>query len=762
MAEAAVEFWVGGKGGKGRKGRKARDMDYLRTRILIVALMIGASGCGVSEKPKPVAQAAPDLSPAAVKAADEFIWLEDVAGDKAMDWVREQNAKSQALLEAEPHYAAFREEALAILTAQDRTPTPRFHADGISNFWQDGTHVRGVWRHASIASYRGGTPDWQTLLDVDALAKNEGKNWLYKGAECLAPADTRCLISLSEGGEDAVTVREFDAGTRAFVAGGFSIPRGKHGISWLDQDTLLVASDFGPGTLTESGYPFIVKTLKRGQTLAEASELFRGDARDGGYGVDTSVMRDGAGRVLAVIVSRPLDTYRSEYWEVVSGKPVRLKLPEKMSLRGAMPGKPARLVLTIDEPWTLDGAAIAPGTLLAVPIDRLRTGADAASSSATATPVGSGFSRTFTVFAPSARQSVEELAVFDDRLVVSIIDNVKGQALVFTEGQDGWSGAPLPSPDNVAVHLGSASRRSGRAFYSYEGFLTPATLSLADVKHVSADIIRTAPAKFDGTRHVVEQFDAASADGTKIPYFVVRPKDAPLDGSTPTMMFGYGGFQVSYPPAYKPELGRLWLERGGAYVLANIRGGGEFGPAWHQAALKANRQRAFDDFAAVAADLAARKITSAKHLGIYGRSNGGVLTSVMLTQHPELIGAAVIESPLVDMLRYHELPPGASWMGEYGDPRIPEEAAWIAKYSAYQIAKPGRNYPEVYITTNMRDDRVHPGHARKFAARLQAMGYQAIYFENTEGGHSNDSDPVMNASRWARHYAYLARALGLK
>jgi prolyl oligopeptidase len=281
------------------------------------------------------------------------------------------------------------------------------------------------------------------------------------------------------------------------------------------------------------------------------------------------------------------------------------------------------------------------------------------------------------------------------------------------------------------------------------------------VKAAGAETVRQAPERFDASKHVVEQFEAASADGTKIPYFVVRPKDAPLDGTTPALMFGYGGFQVSYPPSYKPELGKLWLERGGAYVLANIRGGGEFGPAWHQAALKGNRQRAFDDFAAVAADLANRKITSAEHLGIYGRSNGGVLTSVMLTQHPELIGGAVIESPLVDMLRYHELPPGASWMGEYGDPRIAAEAAFIAKYSAYQNVREGAKYPEVYITTNTRDDRVHPGHARKFAAKLQAMGYPALYFENTEGGHSNDSDPILNSKRWARHYVYLARQLGL-
>jgi len=333
---------------------------------------------------------------------------------------------------------------------------------------------------------------------------------------------------------------------------------------------------------------------------------------------------------------------------------------------------------------------------------------------------------------------------------------------VFTDKGEfgGWQQNPLKTPENVAIHLGSSAREAEQVFFTYEGFLTPSTLGLADIAALTSEKVKEAPKRFDASGHVVEQFEATSRDGTKVPYFVVRPKGE-LTGKTPTVMFGYGGFQVSYPPAYKPELGKIWLERGGAYVIANIRGGGEFGPAWHQAALKGNRQRSFDDFAAVAADLAARRITSATNLGIYGRSNGGVLTSVTMTQHPELIGGAVIESPLVDMMRYHLLPPGASWMGEYGDPRIADEARFIAAYSAYQNLKPDQKYPEVYITTNTRDDRVHPGHARKFAARLQAMGYPALYYENTQGGHSNDSDPVMNADRWARHYIYLARSLGM-
>jgi prolyl oligopeptidase len=413
----------------------------------------------------------------------------------------------------------------------------------------------------------------------------------------------------------------------------------------------------------------------------------------------------------------------------------------------------AKLIFSVEEPWELDGRQVKSGALMGVSLKLLRPRNENQVIVSNAD---------FSVFEPSARQSIEEVAVFDDRVVATIYDNVRASVSIFTDnGEFGWKEAKPPVPDNVAIRLGSESRDTGKLFLTLEGFLTPQTLNLADVKTVKAEMIHQAPAKFDGSKDVVEQFEATSKDGTRIPYFLVRPKDAAMDGTLPTLMFGYGGFQISETPSYNPVLGKLWLERGGAYVLTNIRGGGEFGPDWHQAALKANRQRAFDDFAAIAADLAARKITSPAHLGIYGRSNGGVLTSVTLTQHPELIGGAVIESPLVDMLRYHELPPGASWMGEYGDPRIPEEAAFIAKYSGYQNVKPGMNYPEVYITTNTHDDRVHPGHARKFAARLQAMGYPALYYEETNGGHSNDSDPILNSQRWARHYVYLARRLGL-
>lgn len=688
-----------------------------------------------------------DLSPEAVAAADEFLWLEEIDGARAIEWVEEQNERTLGVLTADPRYEDMKAEALGVLTAQDRIATPRFRGGGIDNFWQDEANVRGLWRHTSLESYRSRAPAWETVLDIDALAEAEGANWIWKGAQCLAPEETRCLVNLSDGGKDAVVVREFDAAAGAFVDGGFELPEGKHSVTWLDQDTLLVATDWEEGALTESGYPFIVKSLKRGQSLADAEEVFRGDAGDGGYGVDPLVLRDDVGVVIAVLMHRPLDTFRSEVWEMVDGEAVKLNLPDRQTIWGAMGGETPRLVFSVDEEGGWEGSA--GGSLTTAGFGWLRGTA----------PV-SAEEQPSEIFAPGERQSVDDVAVFDASVVTVAYDNVRAQITQYEVPVDfSWTATQKLIPQNVAAHLGSASRSSGNLFFSYAGFLTPETLKLTNIVDGSIETIRQAPARFDASTHVVEQYEATSADGTRIPYFVTRPKDAPTDGSTPTMMFGYGGFQISYPPVYKPELGKLWLERGGAYVIANIRGGGEFGPAWHQAALKGNRQRAFDDFAAVAADLAARGIASADKLAIYGRSNGGVLTSVTLTQHPELIGGAVIESPLVDMLRYQELPPGASWIGEYGDPRIPEEAQFIAAYSGYQNIDPDAEYPEVYITTNTRDDRVHPGHARKFAARLQAMGHPALYYENTEGGHSNDSDPILNAERWARHYVYLARQL---
>jgi len=546
---------------------------------------------------------------------------------------------------------------------------------------------------------------------------------------------------------DAVTVREFDLTTKTFVDGGFVIPEGKHRISWLDRDTLLIATDFGSGSLTESGYPYIVKSLTRGHPLEHATEVYRGQQGDGGYGVSPMVFRDKAGAVEAVLFSRPLDTFRSETWWLKDGRPVRLHIPSRVTLHGML-GQ--ALVFGLDEDWNGSIKSFKAGTLVAPPLVDLDT--------ENSTLVFGNMH--VEVFTPTERQSVADVAVLDDRLVVALNDNVRGRLLtLMPRGEQPARSGEWAVPANSAVGLGDSSKAKGQVFVSTQGFLTPPTLSLADVSTAALTELKSAPAKFDASTHVVEQFEATSTDGTKIPYFVTRPKNLAMDGTGPTILFGYGGFQASFPPAYKPEMGKLWLENGGVFVQANIRGGGEFGPQWHQAALRENRQRAFDDFAAVARDLEQRRITSPRHLGIYGRSNGGVLTSVSITQHPELFNAAVIESPLIDMLRYQELPAGASWMGEYGDPRIPGDAEFIARYSAYQQLRPEVKYPRVYITTNTRDDRVHPGHARKFAARLGDQGHDHLYFEDTAGGHSNDADPVANARRWARHYVYLSQQL---
>jgi len=688
-----------------------------------------------------------DLSPAGVKAADDHLALEEVDGAAARAFVAASNEKALAALTGDRRYEPFRQQAEAILTATDRIPGVSFLGEGLGNFWQDAANPKGVWRRTTLASYRTTQPQWETLLDIDALAKAEGKDWVFKGANCLAPDETRCLINLSDGGKDAVTVREFDLTTKRFVDGGFVIPEGKHRISWLDRDTLLIATDFGPGSLTESGYPFIVKSLTRGHPLAHATEVYRGEQGDGGYGVSPMVFRDKAGAVEAVLFSRPLDTFRSEIWALGSdGKPYRLNLPERVGVQGVLGGK---LIFSPEQAWSFDGQDYAAGSLVAMPMGVLGDVRQSIRIDA----------KTATIFAPGARQSLQDVRVFEDSIVAVIADNVVGTLKRFTPGVGGWTATDIPVPANSAVGLGDSSKAKGRVFVSTQGFLTPPTLSLAEVATGALSELKSAPAKFDASTHVVEQFEAVSTDGTKIPYFVTRPKNLAMDGTGPTILFGYGGFQASFPPAYKPEMGKLWLENGGVFVQANIRGGGEFGPGWHQAALRENRQRAFDDFAAVARDLEQRRITSPRHLGIYGRSNGGVLTSVSITQHPELFNAAVIESPLIDMLRYQELPAGASWMGEYGDPRIPGDAEFIARYSAYQQLRPEVKYPRVYITTNTRDDRVHPGHARKFAARLGDQGHDHLYFEDTAGGHSNDADPVANARRWARHYVYLSQQL---
>jgi prolyl oligopeptidase len=664
---------------------------------------------------------------------DQFQWLEDIDAPKAMSWVEGQNARTAKRLEGDARYAEFHKEALAIFTAQDRIPQPHFRAGGVDNFWQDEAHVHGVWRHATLASYRSAAPQWRTLIDLDALSKAEGRNWIWKGAACLKPQERLCLVRIADGGTDAVEVREFDAETGAFVKDGFRFPSGKQNLEWVDRDTLVVDREWTPGEVTTSGYGYVVKLVGR---TGEPREVFRGQKSD--VSAQGVVLRGAGGKADAVMIRRGVTFFENEFYLLGDKGPVRIPLPLKAEYQDYVAGQ---AVFTLQQAWN----GFQPGALIAYDLAALKR------DPASAKPA--------LVFQPGPRQAIQAVAATRDRLVVDLLEDVKGAVDVYSFANGRWTAKRLALPKDANVVLVDAAGDSDQLFANVEGFLDPTALWLADTASGQLSKVKALPARFDGSKDEVHQYWATSSDGTKIPYFVVLPKGAKLDGSIPTIMYGYGGFELAKPPIYLPEMGKIWLERGGAYVIANIRGGGEFGPAWHQAVLRDKRQLAFDDFAAVAKDLFARKITSARRLGIYGRSNGGVLTSVSITQHPELWNAAVIESPLIDMLRYNHLSAGASWVGEYGDPDVAADRAFIAKYSAYQNLKPGVAYPEPYITTNTRDDRVHPGHARKFAARMEELGAPYLYYEQTFGGHANDADPELNARRWARHYVYLAEKL---
>jgi len=699
-------------------------------RLLIAVAVLAASLAGVALAQAPVLPSIDPLAP------DPFDWLEDIHSPRALEWVKAENAKTAQRLETDPRYETFHRQALSLFTAKDRIPFPGFLGDAVDNLWQDDVHVKGLWRRTTPASYRLAQPDWETLIDLDALSKAEGKNWIWKGAICLPPVDRLCLVQLSNGGGDAAEIREFDTKAKAFVPGGFHFDTGKQNVDWLDADTLLVARDWGPGTLTQSGYPFILKTLKRGQSLDQAAEVYRGAPGD--VRVGTRVLRDPNGRVAEVLIDHNVSFFQTDYLALSPDRRTRLlDLPKKNDLYGYLAG---RVILGVNEDWAAGDhhPAFKAGSLIAY--DPNTGAADL-------------------IVQPTPSQTIDAARVTKGRVLVQLLDNVSGALEVYAPGPSGWTHERLALPQGSALTIRAADHGSDSAYIASESFLEPTALWAVDAASGQVVKVKQLSPQFDASRDVVEQHFAVSTDGTRIPYFLVWPKAMTLDGSTPVQMFGYGGFQLSETPSYRPELGKLWLERGGAYVLTNIRGGGEFGPAWHEAALREHRQRAFDDFAAVARDLIARKVTSPRRLGIYGRSNGGVLTSVSITQHPELFNAAVIESPLIDMLRYNHLSAGASWVAEYGDPDVPADRAFIAQYSAYTRLRPGVKYPEPYITTNTEDDRVHPGHPRKFAAELEALGDPFLYYENTFGGHANDADPELNARRWARHYVYLSQKL---
>lgn len=670
---------------------------------------------------------------------DPYLWLEDIESERALTWVREQNARSLPRLEGDVRYAQLYADALAIANNRDRLPTGEVREGYYYNFWQDETHVRGIWRRSPLALYAQNAPRWETLLDLDALARAESANWVWKGATCLS-GSTRCMISLSDGGKDAATEREFDIARRSFVDGGFVVPEAKSSAVWLDENTLLVGTDWGPGTMTESGYAFVLKRWTRGTPLANAAEIIRGQAGD--VGVFAGVLEDVYGARMPVAFES--DTFfESTFWRLDTPTPQRFTLPPKATIQGLYKG---HLIATLEQDWSPQGAAagaIATGSLIAIALD-------SASGLAPAVSV---------LTAPDPRQSIEAVAITRDAILAAGYENVRGRLMRFSYDGRAWVEDQVNLPTTGSITFAGASPTDQTALATYEDFTTSDTLYALEERATRARAIRALPAQFDAQNFVAEQFEATSSDGTRVPYFVVHRRDMTLNGQNPTLLWAYGGFQVSYPPSYSPYVGKLWLERGGVYVLANIRGGGEFGPAWHQAGLRTNRQRIYDDFYAVEQDLVARNITSPRRLGIMGGSNGGLLMGVMLNQHPEMVHAAVVQVPLLDMLRFDQLLAGASWVDEYGSPSNGRERRFLRRISPYQNLRARTDFPEPFVLTSTKDDRVHPGHARKYVARMQELGMPVLYYENIDGGHAAAANLNEVARRRALEYAYLMQRL---
>jgi prolyl oligopeptidase len=673
-------------------------------------------------------------------AADPYRWLEDVNGDRAMTWVKAENAKSAGVLEKDPRFAGIYKSALAMAQAKDRIPYVSFMAGALYNFWQDSAHVRGIWRRTTLESYRTSSPVWTTVLDLDALAKAEKANWVWHGADCAQPAERRCLLMLSDGGEDASTVREFDVTTRSFVKDGFSLPKGKQNVAWMGVDTLLVSREWKAGEMTASGYPYIVKRLVRGQALANAVELFRGEPKDVSVGPGTIV--DGTGHRLTFI-DRGVSFFESEKYLVRDNDVVRLSVPAKSSLVELIDGQ---AVVRLSEEWKAGTTTIRTGSLASFDVAKAMKTPDALS------PVA--------IYEPGPRESVNGASATKTRLLVGITQNVKGRVMAFTRTpQRTWTHSAITLPDNASTNVASADSHSDRAFIGVAGYLTPSSVWLADASRATATQVKALAPRFDASRSVVEQYEATSKDGTRVPYFIVHPKEMKLDGSNPTILTAYGGFEVSVTPQYDANAGKLWVEQGAVYVVANIRGGGEFGPVWHEAGLKTSRQVIYDDFAAVGQDLIARRITSPRRLGIVGGSNGGLLMGVELTQHPELWNAVQIAVPLLDMMRYEQIAAGASWVGEYGSVSVPAERAFLAGISPLQNLKAGVKYPVPFIWTTTKDDRVGPQHARKFAAKMADLGLPYLFYEVIEGGHGAGANAEERARTTALGYVYFTRQL---
>ena len=689
-----------------------------------------------------IAAACAAVATAAVAQVDDpYLWLEEIEGQRAIAQVKQWNAATEATLTALPGFEERRARALTLLNDPNRIATPdEVMGELVANHWVDANHKRGLWRVSPLADYLAGKPQWRTLIDVDALGKAEGKSWVWHGADCLPPEYRRCLVSLSPGGSDADVVREFDLAAGKFVEGGFTVPESKNTATWVDKDTLLIAMAEGEGTVTRSGYARIVKEWKRGTPWSAAVKV--AEATEDDIGIGPFAIMDGD--VRRVAISRNVGFYESRVsMRAPDGRWVELPIPETASFDANVSGQ---AIVTLVEPL----GQFQPGSVVAFDMAQMLAGQKPAPT---------------LVMAPSRSQAIEEVSASDNVLWIKALDDVSGKLFALRRQADGsWSSKAMPLPTNSTVHIAATADRQDIAFATVEGMLTPTTLMSVDPAG-KVGTVQALPAQFDASQFTVDQRFATSKDGTRVPYFLVRKKG--VTRPTGVLVHAYGGFRAAQTPTYltgqpyrSGPLGLFWVEDGGAFVLANIRGGGEYGPGWWRDALREKRQNSFDDLEAVSRDLIRTGVARKDGIAISGRSNGGVLVGAAMTQQPELYSAVISGSPLHDMKRYSHLLAGASWIDEYGDPDKPEDWAFMSKYSPYQNVRPGVRYPPTFFYLSTKDDRVHPGHARKMAGKLGAGGSTVYFHEYLEGGHSVGADKSEDAMRAALLWAFLTKEIG--
>lgn len=667
---------------------------------------------------------------------DKYQFLEEVDGEKALEFVNAQNKITFEKLSTEKDYQQIYDKSLEILNSSDRIAYPTIKDNYVYNFWKDKDHVRGIWRRSHLSNYKDKKPDWETLLDIDEMSKKDSIKWVYKGESGLYPSYNRFLVRLSKGGGDAVIIKEFDVNTKEFIDNGFFIEESKGSATYVDENTLIVSTDFGKGSMTTSGYPRQVKLWKRGTLLKDAQLIYEGESTD--VGTWGNILRDGSHA--HVLISRNLTTFSGQKFIWINSKAVPLAIPEDSEIQAILNNQ---LIVQLKSDWKVNTNTYKTGTLLSLNFTELLK----------------GNKEIKIIIEPDEFSSISEVSTTKNKLILNLLTNVSSQLYIYTFSNGKWSNQKVNAPAFGTISVVTADDVSDQYFFNFQNFITPSTLYSADASNNTVKIYQSLPAYFDASKYEVKQYKAKSKDGTMVPYFMVARKDLKNDGTNPTLVYAYGGFEISMQPFYASTFGIAWLDKGGVYVLANIRGGGEFGPKWHQDGMKEKRQNVFDDLYAVSEDVITKKITSTKHLGVMGGSNGGLLVGVAFTQRPDLYNAVVCQVPLLDMQRYNKLLAGASWMGEYGNPDDPEEWDYIKKYSPYHNLKEGMNYPEVLFCTSTRDDRVHPGHARKMVAKMNDMGYKTYYYENTEGGHAGSSTNEQRAKLNALMFSYLLMKL---